>query len=171
MDRLERRTGEEPGSLRKAVVLKRSYAHAGAHSAPYLVSSRDSFCCCHVIACPLPAATEPASSRSDFESDYNSYKGNAYGLANTLMQTALLKPSIKPGKLPNLYFAGQLTSPGPGVPPAIISGQVVAALIKEDMAGGRKWPLMVWLIIVAVLAAVVAVAVPSVPARLLSLAS
>lgn len=87
------------------------------------------------------------------------------------MQTALLKPSIKPGKLPNLYFAGQLTSPGPGVPPAIISGQVVASLIKEDMAGGRKWPLMVWLIIVAVLTAVVAVAVPSVPARLLSLVS
>ena len=54
----------------------------------------------------------------------NSYKGNAYGLANTLFQTAILKPSIKPGKVNNLYFAGQLTSPGPGVPPSIISGQV-----------------------------------------------
>ena len=54
----------------------------------------------------------------------NSYKGNAYGLANTLFQTAKLKPSIKPGKVKNLYFAGQLTSPGPGVPPSIISGQV-----------------------------------------------
>jgi phytoene desaturase len=54
----------------------------------------------------------------------NSYKGNAYGLANTLLQTAILKPSIKPGKVDNLYFAGQLTSPGPGVPPSIISGQV-----------------------------------------------
>ena len=67
----------------------------------------------------------------DFDADYNSYKGNAYGLANTLLQTAILKPSLKPGKVSNLYFAGQLTSPGPGVPPSIISGQVVADLIER----------------------------------------
>ena len=69
---------------------------------------------------------------SDFISDYNSYKGNAYGLANTLMQTAFLKPKMKSKKLTNLYFAGQLTVPGPGVPPAIISGKVAAMeLIKN----------------------------------------
>lgn len=63
----------------------------------------------------------------------NSYKGNAYGLANTLFQTAILKPSIKPGKVKNLYFAGQLTSPGPGVPPSIISGQVrTRKLLRPD---------------------------------------
>ena len=69
---------------------------------------------------------------SDFISDYNAYKGNAYGLANTLMQTAFLKPSVKSPKLRNLYFAGQLTVPGPGVPPSIISGQIASKLIVEN---------------------------------------
>lgn len=62
----------------------------------------------------------------DFINDYNAFKGNAYGLANTLLQTANLKPSIVNKKLSNLFYTGQLTVPGPGVPPALISGQVVA---------------------------------------------
>jgi phytoene desaturase len=65
----------------------------------------------------------------NFIEDYHSFKGNAYGLANTLSQTALLKPSLKSRKLQNLYYTGQLTVPGPGVPPSLISGQVVAAEI------------------------------------------
>jgi len=69
---------------------------------------------------------------SNFVEDYNAFKGNAYGLANTLKQTAILKPSIKSKKVKNIYFTGQLTVPGPGVPPAIISGQVVAAEITKD---------------------------------------
>ncbi len=68
----------------------------------------------------------------DFSSDYHSYKGNAYGLANTLMQTAILKPSLKNKNLKNLYYTGQLTVPGPGVPPSLISGQVVADEIHKD---------------------------------------
>lgn len=68
----------------------------------------------------------------DFVDDYNSFKGNAYGLANTLMQTAILKPSLKSKKLKNMYFTGQLTVPGPGVPPSIISGEVVAGEIAKD---------------------------------------
>ena len=67
----------------------------------------------------------------DFISDYNSFKGNAYGLANTLMQTANLKPSIKNKKLNNMFYAGQLTVPGPGVPPSMISGKVAAAQIDK----------------------------------------
>ncbi|WP_018345086.1 phytoene desaturase family protein [Cytophaga aurantiaca] len=63
---------------------------------------------------------------NDFIEDYNSYKGNAYGLANTLMQTANLKPKIKNKNIPNFYYCGQLTVPGPGVPPSIVSGQVAA---------------------------------------------
>ncbi|QQD15542.1 phytoene desaturase family protein [Sphingobacterium sp. UDSM-2020] len=63
---------------------------------------------------------------SDFVTDYNAYKGNAYGLANTLGQTAVWKPAVKNKKLANLYYTGQLTVPGPGVPPAIISGKIVA---------------------------------------------
>lgn len=69
----------------------------------------------------------------DFISDYNAFKGNAYGLANTLRQTANLKPSILNKKLINLFYTGQLTVPGPGVPPSLISGQVVAEeLMKRD---------------------------------------
>ncbi|MCU0418799.1 MAG: phytoene desaturase family protein [Cyclobacteriaceae bacterium] len=69
----------------------------------------------------------------DFVGDYHSFKGNAYGLANTLMQTANLKPSIINKKVPNLFYTGQLTVPGPGVPPSLISGQVVAReLAKRD---------------------------------------
>lgn len=68
----------------------------------------------------------------DFKKDYHAYKGNAYGLANTLKQTAILKPSIKSKKVSNLYYTGQLTVPGPGVPPSIISGEVVAKeIIKQ----------------------------------------
>ena len=69
----------------------------------------------------------------DFVSDYNSFKGNAYGLANTLKQTAILKPSLKSKKLKNLYFAGQLTTPGPGVPPSLISGLVVADEVEKEL--------------------------------------
>ncbi len=68
----------------------------------------------------------------DFVSEYNSYKGNAYGLANTLFQTAFLRPKLKSGKVKNLYFTGQLTVPGPGVPPALISGKLVAGLIEKS---------------------------------------
>jgi phytoene desaturase len=63
---------------------------------------------------------------ADFKSDYNAFKGNAYGLANTLLQTAILKPRMQHKKIKNLYYTGQLTVPGPGVPPSIVSGEVVA---------------------------------------------
>lgn len=68
---------------------------------------------------------------SDFISDYNAFGGNAYGLANTLNQTAVLKPKLKNKKLKNLFYTGQLTVPGPGVPPAIISGKIVANEINN----------------------------------------
>ena len=69
---------------------------------------------------------------NDFKEEYNSYKGNAYGMANTLLQTAFLRPKIKSGKVKNLYFAGQLTVPGPGVPPALISGKIASELIIKN---------------------------------------
>ena len=70
----------------------------------------------------------------DFKADYHSFRGNAYGLANTLKQTAFLKPRLKSSKLDNLYFTGQLTVPGPGIPPALISGQIVAREIVKKYA-------------------------------------
>lgn len=69
---------------------------------------------------------------NDFISRYNSYKGNAYGMANILTQTAFLRPSLKSKKVANLYFAGQLTVPGPGVPPSLISGKLVAEIISKN---------------------------------------
>lgn len=69
---------------------------------------------------------------SDFVHDYNSYRGNAYGLANTLMQTAIFKPSCRNKKVRNLFYTGQLTVPGPGVPPSLISGEVVAKQVVRS---------------------------------------
>ncbi|MDR6486538.1 phytoene desaturase [Chryseobacterium vietnamense] len=68
---------------------------------------------------------------SDFISDYNAYQGNAYGLSNTLSQTAVLKPKIRNKKITNLFYTGQLTVPGPGVPPSVISGKIVAAEVSK----------------------------------------
>ena len=70
---------------------------------------------------------------NDFIEEYNSYKGNAYGLANTLLQTAFLRPNLKSNKVKNLFFTGQLTVPGPGVPPSLISGKLVAGLVQKQI--------------------------------------
>ena len=69
---------------------------------------------------------------SDFISEYNSFKGNAYGLANVLRQTAVFKPSCRSKKVKNLFFTGQLTVPGPGVPPSLISGEVVSKQVLRS---------------------------------------
>lgn len=69
---------------------------------------------------------------NDFKNEYHSYKGNAYGMANTLTQTAFLRPKLKSKKVKNLYFTGQLTVPGPGMPPSLISGKLAAGLILKD---------------------------------------
>lgn len=76
----------------------------------------------HIVYCKTYA-------HQDFKKDYGAYKGNAYGLANTLLQTAILKPSCRSKKLKNLFYTGQLTVPGPGVPPSLISGEVVAGQV------------------------------------------
>ena len=70
---------------------------------------------------------------SDFVMDYNSFRGNAYGLANTLMQTAILRPACHSKKVKNLFYTGQLTVPGPGVPPSLISGEVAARYLIKKM--------------------------------------
>ena len=73
--------------------------------------------------------------QADFVHEYNAFKGNAYGLANTLMQTAILKPSCRSRKVKNLFYTGQLTVPGPGVPPSLISGEVVAREVVKAYPG------------------------------------
>ncbi|THV62324.1 phytoene desaturase family protein [Chryseobacterium candidae] len=68
---------------------------------------------------------------SDFIADYNAYQGNAYGLSNILSQTAVLKPKIRNRNISNLFYTGQLTVPGPGVPPSVISGKIVASEVNK----------------------------------------
>lgn len=89
------------------IVMSRLEAHAGENIRDHIIYKR-------------------SYAHRDFVSDYNALRGNAYGLANILRQTANLKPSIQNKKVPNLFYTGQLTVPGPGVPPSIISGEVVA---------------------------------------------
>ena len=69
----------------------------------------------------------------DFKQDYNAFEGNAYGLANTLSQTAVLKPSLRNKKVKNLFYTGQLTVPGPGVPPSIISGKIASIEANKQL--------------------------------------
>lgn len=75
-----------------------------------------------------------AFAHNDFVRDYHAFKGNAYGLANTLLQTAFLKPKMRNRQIKNLFYAGQLTVPGPGVPPALISGQLVARELAKTFS-------------------------------------
>lgn len=75
---------------------------------------------------------------NDFIKDYHSFRGNAYGLANTLLQTGPLRPKIKSKKVNNLFFTGQLTVPGPGLPPAVISGEVVAKYILKKQQQAQE---------------------------------
>lgn len=95
------------------LIMGRLGRHLGADLRPHLVLKR-SYCI------------------NDLTADYNAFRGNAYGLANTLRQTGPLRPSMKSRKVKGLYFTGQLTVPGPGVPPALISGQVVADLMHRE---------------------------------------
>jgi len=73
-------------------------------------------------------------SPTDFSKDYYSFRGNAYGLANTLRQTSIMKPSCRSRKVRNLFYTGQLTVPGPGVPPSLISGEVVSAELNQSLS-------------------------------------
>lgn len=95
------------------IIMNRMESHCGEAIRPHIVY-KNSFCV------------------SDFKNAYHSYKGNAYGLANTLMQTANFKPKMK-SKLKNFYFCGQLTVPGPGMPPALISGKIAAKQLLTDL--------------------------------------
>ncbi len=72
----------------------------------------------------------------DFVADYSAFKGNAYGMANTLRQTGPLKPSLRSNRVKRLYFAGQLTVPGPGMPPSLISGELSAKTLLRDAEAG-----------------------------------
>jgi phytoene desaturase len=102
-------------------IMDRLEAHTGQSIRPHIVLQR-------------------SYAQQDFVDDYSAFRGNAYGLANTLRQTAVLKPQMKSSKVANLYYTGQLTVPGPGVPPSLISGRVVAAEIAKDFKITARQP-------------------------------
>ncbi|GAO42342.1 phytoene desaturase family protein [Flavihumibacter petaseus] len=106
--------GEATREKYLAIMLERIEKHTGISSLSSKIDYKKSYCV------------------SDFVADYHAYGGNAYGLANTLNQTAVRKPKIRNHKIHNLFYAGQLTVPGPGVPPAIISGKIVANEVTKQ---------------------------------------
>lgn len=71
-------------------------------------------------------------SQRDFIKEYHSYKGSAFSLAHTLFQTAVFRPARKSRKVRNLYFTGQYTHPGVGVPMTFIAGELTAKRIIKD---------------------------------------
>ncbi|MDZ4678836.1 MAG: phytoene desaturase family protein [Saprospiraceae bacterium] len=101
------------------VILERLERHTGQSIRPHIVYER-------------------SYAHADFVEDYHAFRGNAYGLANTLLQTAFLKPKMKNRHLSNLWYTGQLTVPGPGVPPSLISGEVVAREVNKWAVGSRQ---------------------------------
>jgi phytoene desaturase len=68
-----------------------------------------------------------------FKNTFHAYKGTALGLAHTLRQTAIFRPHHKSKKVENLYYAGHYTHPGVGVPVSIISAQLAAEKIVDDV--------------------------------------
>jgi phytoene desaturase len=107
---------EDTEELREAYfqkILDRLQKHTGQVIAPHIIYKK-------------------SFSVSDFEKDYHSYKGNAYGLANVLSQTAIFRPSCQSRKVKNLFYTGQFTVPGPGVPPSLISGEVVSRQVLKS---------------------------------------
>lgn len=71
---------------------------------------------------------------TDFIKDYNAYKGTALGLSHTLWQSAIFRPSNKSKKVENLYYTGQYTHPGIGVPMTLICSEIVAKKISDENA-------------------------------------
>ena len=71
----------------------------------------------------------------DFANRYNSYEGTALGLAHTLRQTAVFRPSRRSSDCPGLYFTGSYTTPGIGVPMCLVSGEHTADALLADLDG------------------------------------
>lgn len=67
----------------------------------------------------------------DFEKDYNSYKGTAFGIGHNLNQVGYFRPHIKSDNVKGLYFIGSSTHPGNGVS-VIIDG---SKLVVDNIIG------------------------------------
>lgn len=79
--------------------------------------------------------------RNDFESDYNAFRGSAFGLSQTLGQTAGMRPSMRNRKLKNMFYLGQYTHPGIGVPMTLISAEIATSIVMGETLHGLDFPL------------------------------
>lgn len=71
---------------------------------------------------------------NDFTKEYNAYKGTALGLTHTLMQSAIFRPGMRSKKVKNLYYVGQYTHPGIGVPMVMIAAEIISTTIQKEYA-------------------------------------
>ena len=71
-------------------------------------------------------------SQQDFIADYNTYKGTAFSLSHTLFQTAVFRPRRRSRRLTNLYFTGQYTHPGVGMPMVFIAAELTAKRVAHE---------------------------------------
>jgi phytoene desaturase len=70
---------------------------------------------------------------SEFADRYGAPGGTALGLAHTLRQTGPFRPSHRADGLEGLYYTGGFTTPGIGVPMALISGEHTADAMAADV--------------------------------------
>jgi phytoene desaturase len=70
---------------------------------------------------------------TDFQADYNATLGTAFGsLSQGFFQSAYFRPHNKSRDIANLYFVGQGTYPGIGMPMVMISSKLVAERIEQE---------------------------------------
>ena len=81
---------------------------------------------------------------ADFENSFGAFRGNAFGHANVLSQSLIFKPKMK-SLVPNLYFAGHMAHPGPGVASAMLSGQVAARALHTEYLSPAPDSVLTWL--------------------------
>lgn len=74
---------------------------------------------------------------SDFAREYNAYKGNALGLLPNRRILLPRKLRMHSKRVPNLLYTGHMSSPGPGIPFALHSGEVLAKKLYRMVGGNR----------------------------------
>lgn len=67
-----------------------------------------------------------------FQNTLNSYRGAAFSVKPSLLQSAWLRPHNRSEEFANLYFVGAGTHPGAGVPSVLSSGKIAAELIDPS---------------------------------------
>ena len=70
----------------------------------------------------------------DFATRLSATHGEAFGLSHGIDQVGWFRPHNRHRDLANLYFVGQSTPPGCGVPMVLISARLTASRIADEQA-------------------------------------